>query len=597
MSASSLNAPVGTAGIWSAAAHALRAAAAALAEAAVGRAVLELEGEEAQRERLEARVVATPAPARASRRAPPRRAPRAPDPRGCARQHSTPRRASSAASSSARLDRERRRDARARGRRRPTAARSRRARARARTRALRLLGRAHSIASSRPRPRTLGDAGGAPRAARAARRAPRAPSARRARHQLLLLEHARGSRAPPRRRADVRGRSGCGSPRRPDGGQASITSARPMQAEIGMPDARPFADAQQIRHDALVLAGEPASGATEAGVDLVDDQQPALASQSARSPRRKPGRRNALAAAALDRLDQHARRSAARLRARGAQRVVGVAVAREDGRAAAAAPGTARGRTDARWRRARRGRGRGRRPRRRRRRRVRSRAARSSARPRPRPSPSCRGSRARVRRRESGCASASSSSTLTAAGCTSPIACSRRCGLLRDRGDDARVRVADGRDAEPGSEVDVAVAVDVPDVRAARALPEDGRRRQHAGHVAALDPREPRARARASAGPGTLAAQRRQLLARRPTRRGSVEPSAARTPPRRPAVPSRRRVARVAYVGLGSNLGAREQLSARRARRAARDAGLRRRRGVVALRDARRSGPVRRART
>jgi len=44
-----------------------------------------------------------------------------------------------------------------------------------------------------------------------------------------------------------------------DLGQASITSARPMQAEMGIPEANPFAAQQQIRLDAFVFAGKPSA--------------------------------------------------------------------------------------------------------------------------------------------------------------------------------------------------------------------------------------------------------------------------------------------------------------------------------------------------
>ena len=51
-------------------------------------------------------------------------------------------------------------------------------------------------------------------------------------------------------------------------------------------------------------------------------------------------------------------------------------------------------------------------------------------------------------------------------------------GLRAHRRDDARMRVPHVRDAEAGREIDVAIAVDVPDVGALRALPEDGRGRE-----------------------------------------------------------------------------------------------------------------------
>ena len=60
-------------------------------------------------------------------------------------------------------------------------------------------------------------------------------------------------------------------------------------------------------------------------------------------------------------------------------------------------------------------------------------------------------------------------------------------GLCGYRGNDARVPVPGVCHAEGGGEVDVAVAVDIPDVRALGALPEDRRDRLEAGHVPALD--------------------------------------------------------------------------------------------------------------
>ena len=79
----------------------------------------------------------------------------------------------------------------------------------------------------------------------------------------------------------------------------------------------------------------------------------------------------------------------------------------------------------------------------------------------------------------------------------------QRALLRRERLDHARVRVPDVRDAEARAEIDVAVAVRVPDVRARRALPEDGRLGRERRHVSALDGGEPRRqRARTRAGHG-----------------------------------------------------------------------------------------------
>ena len=55
-----------------------------------------------------------------------------------------------------------------------------------------------------------------------------------------------------------------------------------------MPEARPLRDAEEVGNHAFVVAGEPAPGAAEARVDLVGDQQPALAVARRRSFRRKP---------------------------------------------------------------------------------------------------------------------------------------------------------------------------------------------------------------------------------------------------------------------------------------------------------------------
>ncbi len=62
---------------------------------------------------------------------------------------------------------------------------------------------------------------------------------------------------------------------------------------------------EQIRDHALVLAREPAPGPTEAGVDLVRDQQPALGVAERAQRGQEAGRGDALAPAPLHRLDQH----------------------------------------------------------------------------------------------------------------------------------------------------------------------------------------------------------------------------------------------------------------------------------------------------
>ena len=45
-------------------------------------------------------------------------------------------------------------------------------------------------------------------------------------------------------------------------------------------------------------------------------------------------------------------------------------------------------------------------------------------------------------------------------------------GLVAHRGDDARVAVPDGRDPEPGGEVEIAVAVDVEDIASQGLAPQ-----------------------------------------------------------------------------------------------------------------------------
>ncbi len=79
--------------------------------------------------------------------------------------------------------------------------------------------------------------------------------------------------------------------------------------------------------------------------------------------------------------------------------------------------------------------------------------------------------------------------------------CSSRPLCSRTAADHARVRVPGVGDAEAGAEVDEAVAVDVPDVGARCALPEDRRVGVEAGDVARLDAREP-LRQRARTRPG-----------------------------------------------------------------------------------------------
>ncbi len=110
-----------------------------------------------------------------------------------------------------------------------------------------------------------------------------------------------------------------------------------------MPEARPLPTQSRSGDDALVLAREPAAGASEAGVDLVGDQQPALAVAERAQRGEEAVRRDAFATAALDRLDQHRADRDARVRARARAHVVGVAEAREDGRVRAVARRRVRG--------------------------------------------------------------------------------------------------------------------------------------------------------------------------------------------------------------------------------------------------------------
>ena len=84
-------------------------------------------------------------------------------------------------------------------------------------------------------------------------------------------------------------------------------------------------------------------------------------------------------------------------------------------------------------------------------------------------------------------------------------------GLRAHRRDDARVRVSHVRDAEAGREVDEAVAVDVPDVGALRALPEDGRWREARDAPALARGEATGERERARAGHGRQEAGREGL--------------------------------------------------------------------------------------
>ena len=199
-------------------------------------------------------------------------------------------------------------------------------RARAQARAARS-GPSHSTPSRSPRPRTSRMPGASARRRRRYSRA-RAPVSADALHELLLLDHGQ--------RGERRGAAG-GMPQ--EGLRVERLAARggPGVHHLGAAQAgrdrhargEALGDAQEIGNDAFVLAGEPAPGATEAGVDLVSDQQPALLVAHGAQLGEEAVGGDALAAAALDGLHQHGahRRVAA---ARGAARAARVAEARKD---------------------------------------------------------------------------------------------------------------------------------------------------------------------------------------------------------------------------------------------------------------------------
>ena len=201
-----------------------------------------------------------------------------------------------------------------------------------------------------------------------------------------------------------------GCPRKVCVCSASPRRGRPRVHHLGAPDAggdrharrEPLADAQEIRPHVLVLAREPRAGAAEPGVDLVGDQQPALGVAQAAQRREEARGRHALAAAALDRLDDHrADRRATRPRRRAARRRASPKRANAVACASRAANGARKlvavGRVERSDREAVVGR-----LRTRRRPRAPSRAPRSSARSRPRRCPRIRARRARDRRPGSG---------------------------------------------------------------------------------------------------------------------------------------------------------------------------------------------------
>ena len=75
------------------------------------------------------------------------------------------------------------------------------------------------------------------------------------------------------------GLAGPRCPRRPRW-LASVAARRQVAA------GQRLAEAQDVRRDARVLAGEEPPGAAEAGGDLVGDQEHVVPSQSPRTPRR-----------------------------------------------------------------------------------------------------------------------------------------------------------------------------------------------------------------------------------------------------------------------------------------------------------------------
>ena len=181
-------------------------------------------------------------------------------------------------------------------------------------------------------------------------------------HQLLFFEDGQGGQARGAgRRVSQEGL----------GVEGLAFGRRPRVHHLGSSQAgrqrharrQPLGDAQQVRHDAFVIAREPAPGAAETGVDLVGDQQPALGVAALGAGRggipgvervRRPG--PAPAPGAPRPPGRCSRRPPGRRRPD-----------RRSGRSSCA-PGAARrralGNPGARSRRGRRGRGRGRRPRR-----------------------------------------------------------------------------------------------------------------------------------------------------------------------------------------------------------------------------------------
>ena len=75
---------------------------------------------------------------------------------------------------------------------------------------------------------------------------------------------------------------------------------------MGIAVAEGLGQADDVRPDAGVLEAEPAAGAAQAGLDLVERSSAApRSSHSSRIPSQVPGGRGHHAALALDRLDEH----------------------------------------------------------------------------------------------------------------------------------------------------------------------------------------------------------------------------------------------------------------------------------------------------
>ena len=91
-------------------------------------------------------------------------------------------------------------------------------------------------------------------------------------------------------------------------GMHRVHQVRPAgHAGQRQPAGDPLRRGDQVRHDRLVIAGEPVTGAAQAALDLVGDQHDAVSGAELREPGQEPVRRDDEPALALDRLDQHRR--------------------------------------------------------------------------------------------------------------------------------------------------------------------------------------------------------------------------------------------------------------------------------------------------